>query len=428
MADFENIIGYDYVKKAFTDMLVTMNQSKDLMEAGVRVPHSLLLRGSDHRGKAFMAKEFVKASGRTEFECGFDTMDDETAETLTKLFFNPPPNKKYIINLTDLDLIVAEKGELFESILFVMYEDARKKELQDNFFFIATVEDYDSLPPEMKEFFHDMIFIDLPHPDDTFEIYHHLLTKKNIFTGMGEYDATKALAIKSYHSIEQILDKALILEQRKNPTDLLYQLPIFISADSFSDAVLDFFYNKGLHSGKRDPLGLERFSFHEAGHALAAELLQPGIVGFAALNEDTGSESGGGVFLCRNWKRTAWENEADVVMNLAGKAAEEIAYGKDFGGAANDIRDSYKRLVYQVVCDGIYGLEFTHPCRSNESISGGLLSKQEKAAIQARLIKDFSAAKKLITDHRKALDKIAKALWETGFVPASVIQKAIEEG
>lgn len=426
MTDFESIIGYGYVKKAFAEILITLNQSEVLAKRGVSVQHTLLLSSCDHFGKTFMAKEFAKATGREEIACGFDTFSKDTANALTELYFHSDKEQKYIVILTDFDRLMKEYGEDAKKLLPVIDEAA--KAANDRFFFVATAEDRDALPPETAEYFRDTICIDAPALDDTREIYRHLLAKKNLVAGMDEGDAIKALAFESYRSAELILEKAIIFEYRKYPTALSVENePLFLHADSFTNAILDSNYNKGVHGRKKDAEKLEHAAVHEAGHALAAELLQPGIVGFIAINENIGSEEGGGTFLSERWKSSAKENDADVIMKLAGKAAEEVVYGRDHGGASSDIRDCYSRLGYRVVLDGLDGLEFTQPCRPNECISETQLSRQEQA-IQARLIRDYDIAKRLITENRKALDELSGALRENMFVPASVIRKAVTNG
>ena len=64
---FENVIGYEYVKKELSMILEVMKSEEKYKNLGAKIPKNVLLHGVPGVGKTLFANEFIKASRRKSY-------------------------------------------------------------------------------------------------------------------------------------------------------------------------------------------------------------------------------------------------------------------------------------------------------------------------------------------------------------------------
>jgi cell division protease FtsH len=107
------------------------------------------------------------------------------------------------------------------------------------------------------------------------------------------------------------------------------------------------------------------------------------------------------------------EEFVDLMMVfLAGRAAEEVVFGRITNGAANDL-ERVTEIARSMVFE--YGMSDVAPARTMRADNYALSeeTKRMRDSEQARLTDDaYAEARRLLEKHRAALDRVAEALLE----------------
>jgi cell division protease FtsH len=97
---------------------------------------------------------------------------------------------------------------------------------------------------------------------------------------------------------------------------------------------------------------------------------------------------------------------------LAGRAAEQVVFGRITNGAANDL-ERVTALARSMVFE--YGMSEALPSRTMRADNYGLSEEMKRLrdSEQARLTEHaYEEAQRLLTKHRRPLDRVAQALLE----------------
>ncbi|SFD82474.1 AAA family ATPase [Methylobacterium sp. 13MFTsu3.1M2] len=166
-----------------------------------------------------------------------------------------------------------------------------------------------------------------------------------------------------------------------------------------------------------------RVAIHEAGHAIVAHALQFGEVAHLSMYDDGGEAclefvTDGGATLPRV--------EAALSCILAGRIAEEIEFGAGSIGSGNGPTSDLAKAT-QLARDielrfglGHLGNIHLEPTAGELITIPGLLP-----AMRDRLYRAGELARRIITDHRLALQAIARELDENGYLSRQEIEAAL---
>ncbi|GIW63958.1 MAG: hypothetical protein KatS3mg091_760 [Patescibacteria group bacterium] len=123
-----------------------------------------------------------------------------------------------------------------------------------------------------------------------------------------------------------------------------------------------------------------------------------------------------------------------IIVTLGGRAAEEIVFGEVTTGAANDF-DQATKIARMMVTE--YGMSKLGPINygssidialggytQNEFISQATLSDIDKE-VAAIINNCYKKAKKIITEHRDALDKVSTALLKNESLDEEEFEKLV---
>jgi ATP-dependent Zn protease len=155
------------------------------------------------------------------------------------------------------------------------------------------------------------------------------------------------------------------------------------------------------------PADIERTATHEAGHALAL-FLSPSKgsdIGFVTIvPRDDGTLGFVQPLPDERVHLTRHDYEEQLDVFVAGRAAEELRYGKDgvSSGASSDLQGATILVTRMVTQLGLPG--------SGKLLVSDVMSSADTAHAEAALAQAYQRALKKLKSHRKQLDRLARAL------------------
>ena len=445
---FENIIGYKNVRNRFDSFLSQLNDREKFAARGIAVPNGFLITGIEGLGKEFMAQEFAEATGRDcfvfsdkrDFSDEFSDMIDfltgntkeeenteeeadteETGQEKEAEAEAETEPRKMIIAFSDLGEICRQAPDHGRKLAAVM-----EQALEDfDVYFVGVADNTEGIPscfaaPDLLE---HVVRVLRPSFEAVTEIIKHLAGKKKLAFEIPTSDMAKMLHRETYACIESVLDEAAVKASYEGAPEKGGKL--FISRDIFVGCVLSREYedeNAG-HDHARNEADILRTAYHEAGHVVAGEFLQPGIIGYASVRLNGDGEYEGFVSRCNDWDDNS-KNPA--VLSLAAKAAVELKYGKDVRGSISDVSKAIDNVKYDVIDEGLEGLSLVSPYNDINKSSEHLKERQEEAI--ARLLEERQrTARCIVSEQQELLDAIASELAKKGCLLYSEIQKLVKK-
>ncbi len=363
---FEDIGGQDSAIKELKEALQFLLNAEEIVRMGIRPLKGILLVGPPGTGKTLLARAaasftssaFMAASG-AEF---IEIYAGVGAKRIRQLFRDARKkaageNKKSaIIFIDELDVLGAKRGshsshmEYDQTLNQLLVEmDGLNQNKDPLILLIGATNRADLLDPAILRpgRFDRQVQVNLPDRHGRIKILdihtrNKPLADREILDEIGR----ETFGFSGAH-LESLANEAAILAMRENCE--------IIERQHFSEAV-----NKVIMGEKLDRMPsreeIQRVSVHESGHAIASELLEPGSVSSITISP-RGNALG---FMRRSpqedqYLYTAEELERQIMVALAGAAAEEISLGGRSTGAQNDFSHAWS-LAQEIVASGLSSL------------------------------------------------------------------------
>lgn len=149
----------------------------------------------------------------------------------------------------------------------------------------------------------------------------------------------------------------------------------------------------------------EPVAYHETGHALITEILEPNIVTIVSTGGHENSSLRGFTAFYRS--KMYWRS-SDLMKNrvmclLGGKCATEIKYGKRAVGCTEDLRRAYSVLSKFVIDYTENGFDKFLP----SSYNSDMLRFNQENAINAEMARYYRLTKQIMIENRELLDALA---------------------
>ena len=411
--EFDAVIGYKSIKKELIRICDIMRNSEFYSKLGVSVPNGLLLSGDPGLGKTLMANCFIKASGRKAFTCRKDKPDGDFVNHIKSTFDEAVKNAPSIVFLDDMDKFANgdryhRNSEEFVTIQSCI-DDAKNKDV----FVLATINDEDAIPSSLLRAgrFDNRIEVNSPKGEDAEKIVEYYIKKKNFVSEVDVKTITRLLNGASCAELETVINEAGVYAgfNRKDKIEM----------DDIVKACLRIIHKAPEKESSHSPEVLKAVAYHEAGHAVIAEVLEPGSVNFVSVRSH-----GGGVGGFTNYyqpeeywiKKKHMENR--VIVLLGGKAATETVFGETDVGTNSDLHrafDIVKRFVEDYCSNG-----FDRWLQAREYSNGVVERRDMQLSIEME--KFYHTAKKILIDNREFLDKLATALMNKDILTSVEIQ------
>lgn len=411
--EFEPVIGYKSIKKELIRICDIMQNSEFYSKLGVSVPNGLLLSGDPGLGKTLMANCFIKASGRKAFTCRKDKPDGDFVNHIKSTFDEAVKNAPSIVFLDDMDKFANGDRYHRNSEEFVTVQscidDAKNKDV----FVLASINDEDAIPESLLRAgrFDNRITVVSPKGEDAEKIVEHYIKKKNFVSEVDVKTITRLLNGASCAELETVINQAGVYAgfNRKEKIEM----------DDIVKACLRIIHKAPEKEYAHSPEVLKAVAYHEAGHAVIAEVLEPGSVNFVSVRSHGGNAGGFTNYYQPEeyWiKKQYMENRVTVI--LGGKAATETVFGETDVGANNDLHRAFD-IVLRFV-DDYCSNGFDRWIQDNQSSQG--TSERRDMQLAFEMENFYKKAKKILIDNREFLDKVATALMNKDILTSVEIQ------
>ena len=417
MSEFDKIIGYGDIKKELFRLCDVIKNVDKYKALGVTPISGLLLDGEPGVGKTLMASCFIKESGRKAFICRKNKPDGEFVNEIKNVFTKAAENAPSIVLLEDMDKFANEDDYHCNAEEYVTVQSCIDENKGKDVFVVATVNGRRNLPKSLLRAgrFDAIIEVDAPEGEDAVEIIKYYLSQKKAVSEINAKDIARLLNGNSCATLETVVNTAGQYAGFENKEK--------IDVDDITRACLRVIYNAPESTAPHNPAILERTAYHEAGHTVVAEILEPNSVDLVSVRKNTGTVGGFTAYHNSDeyWiSKTHMENR--VIAILAGKAATEIVFGDVDTGAGDDLSRAFN-LVRRFADDYCsYGFGYWN---SHEASPTRLSHREDR--ITADMEAYYSKARKILLENRTFLENLAKRLQKKDTIVSAEIQKIKQE-
>ena len=420
MKEFESVIGYESVKSELERLSDVLKNNEKYARLGVEMPHGLMLYGEPGVGKTTMANCFIAALGWKVFLCRKAKADGEFVDEIKKTFEEAKAQVPSVVFLDDLDKFANDDEDHTNSEEFVTVQSCIDGARGTGVFVLATANDTRHFPRSLLRSgrFDTVIEIDTPGGKDAEKIIAHYLSQKKFVADVDTEAIARILEGRSCADLERVVNEAGIFAGFAGKK--------IIDMDSIVRACMRVIFNAP-ENGERYSLSAQRrIAYHEAGHAVIAEVLEGGSVNLVSVCMHD-SRTGGiaSVSQSPDYFTSTSYMENRILSLLGGRAATELVFGEIDTGASSDLHracDIAMRLV-----DDYAGMGFAQHMTND---SGNRVADTRDSAVALEMERYYFRAKKILVENRAFLDALAAALLEKKTLLGTEIRKikaAMEE-
>lgn len=332
MSAFDKIIGYESIKAEVTmicDVVKNRNKYKSL---GVTTPKGLLLYGDPGVGKTLFANCFIDECNVKFFVCRKNLPDGEFVKCIKETFDNAKDNTPSIVLLDDFDKFANEDKDHKNAEEYITIQSCIDEIKNYDVFVIATANDLSLIPKSLLRSgrFDNVIEMKKPIGKNAEQIIKHYLSLKNTVANIDYGQLSRLLNGRSCAELETIINQAGMYAGFSNKEKIedediiraclrvVYDAPETIKNESLDDNLM--------------------VAYHEAGHALVSEILEPNSVTMISIGGHDGAIGGFTAF----YRDPNYRNSIDLMKNrikclLGGKCAVDIKYGKVDVSCSSDL-------------------------------------------------------------------------------------------
>lgn len=428
MKEFDKIIGYASVKKELEQIADVLKNGDVYAKLGVVAPKGLLLHGEPGLGKTLMASCLIEASGRPHFICRKNKPNGDFVKAIKETFAEAAKNAPSIIFLDDMDKFANGDERHPDAEEYVTVQSCIDEVKDKEVFVLATANNTSTLPDSLLRAgrFDRVIEIEVPVGEDAVNIIEHYIKGKPFAE---DVDAKIIARIMDGHScaeLETVINEAGLYAG--------YQRSEKITMQHFIDACLQTVFDVPIKvaddnkdnwvENLQNPDCLStQIVYHEAGHAVIEEILNPNSVTLVSAYNRKFS-SGGFTTLYRNRNELPLQRQMKrVVGALGGMAATEQKFGITDSGTTRDLNHAFRVTMGMIENECICGFDLH---KNGYDDSEALKNRREQAtAIQVE--KYYRKAKEILSLNWEFLEKLARELAEQKILDTADVQKIKSE-
>ncbi|MBE5847741.1 MAG: AAA family ATPase [Lachnospiraceae bacterium] len=397
---FEEIVGYEDIKNELRIISDMLNNPETYRKLGAELKEGVILSGKPGTGKTTMANCLIRSIGRETYVCRKNSSDGDFIKTINNAFQSAKMNTPSIVLLDDLDKF-SEKEEECDAEELAAVQSCIDEVKGSDVFIIATVNSIRKIPDSLLRpgRLGKRIHVRLPRCKEATEIVRHYMSKLETCDDLDEESVARMLDGESCATLESVINNAAM--------KAAYNRQSCINMQNVIDACLDIIFEVPKGGEELSEEAKLRVAYHEAGHALASEVLNPGSVSIISIRKADGKYG-----FVRYLRKEEYEdiysdyNESIIKTSLAGKAATELVFGEADMGANADLHNAFNKAVELVDNMCMYGFDNWIQDKYSSSFS----AENRNRAMAMVLEKNYLEVKKLLVENRELLDKIADAL------------------
>ncbi|MEC7810958.1 MAG: ATP-dependent zinc metalloprotease FtsH [Actinomycetota bacterium] len=441
---FDDVAGYEGVKKEIREIVDFLSESKKFAEIGAKVPKGVLLVGPPGTGKTLIARAVAGEAGVPFLSVtGSDFMEmfvGVGASRVRDLFQSARKLGRAIIFIDEIDSVGRKRGaglggghDEREQTLNQMLSEMDGFEDSEGIVMMAATNRPDILDPALLRpgRFDRQIVVPLPELEDRNEILKVHAKGKQISDDVDLNVVARGTPGMSGADLANLVNEAALTAVRSD-------------SDSVRAEDLEVARDRILMGQKRDSLALtndekEAIAYHEAGHALCAALLPHTDPLHKVTIIPSGMALGVTMQLPEEEKHIYRQNyiEDSLTVRMGGRVAEEIVYGDASTGANNDhvgANELARKMVREWgMSDQVGPMAWGNQNQVflGDDLMAGREYSDETARVideevQKILVKQETACRKLLDENRNALDLIARALLEHETISGDEVTRLIK--
>src|ERR1700758_967419 len=427
---WEDVAGVEEVRDELMEVVEFMRYPKRFGQLGAKVPKGLLLYGPPGTGKTLLAKAVAHESGANFYSASASSFVEMFAglgaARIRKLFAEARKNAPAIVFIDELDAVGAQRsGHGFnreqDQTLNQLLVELDGFEGADQVVGMGAsnrVQDLDPALLRPGRFDRQML---VPPPD---------LAGREAILGVhtrskplaGDVDLNQVARQTSGLSgaeLANICNEAAIFAGRRGDSYVVQR-----DFDNAIERVVAGLQQKKVLTDKERRI----LAYHEGGHALMAHLMGSSMELQKVTIVARGDALGYAFYLPEEdrYLHTKEELVDRMVVALAGRAAEEVVFGRVTNGAANDL-EKVTEIARAMVFE--WGMSESVSSRTMRADNYALseatkrLRDDEQANFTDRA---YEEAVRLLRKHRVPLDRIAAALLEKETLVREELQALVE--
>ena len=427
---FDDVAGYAGVKQEIREVVDFLKDTEKFAEIGARVPKGVLLVGPPGTGKTLIARAVAGEAGVPFMSVtGSDFMEmfvGVGASRVRDLFETARKMGRAIIFIDEVDSVGRKRGaglggghDEREQTLNQMLSEMDGFEDSGGIVMLAATNRPDILDPALLRpgRFDRQVVVPLPELDDRRQILDVHVKGKRVDDDVDLDLVARGTPGMSGADLANLVNEAALIAVRTGEDS--------IRADHFESA-----RDRTLMGQKRESMALtpdekEAIAYHEAGHALCAAVLPTADPLHKVTIIPSGMALGVTMQLPEEERHIHRQDylEDSLVVMMGGRMAEDLVFGVGSTGASNDLvraTEIARKMVREWGMSDQVG-PMAWGSQGQVFLGDDLLHTRDYSDDTARVIDEEvqriltdqeDRCRKLLTNHRNALDLIARSLLE----------------
>jgi cell division protease FtsH len=413
---WEDVAGVDEAKAELVEVVDFLREPKRFAKLGAKVPKGMLLYGPPGTGKTLLAKAVASESGANFYASSASAFVEMFAglgaARIRKLFEEARNNAPAIVFIDELDAVGMKRmgGGLHRE------QDQTLNQLlveldgfgdRDNVIVMGASNRLQDLDPALLRpgRFDRQVNVAPPDLIGREAILRVHTRDKPLAASVDLNLVARQTAGLTGADLANICNEAAIFAGRNKVQHIRRE-----DFESAMERVLAGLQQRRVVTEKEQRI----LAYHEGGHALMAHLMGDVLPVQKVTIVGRGDALGYAYYLPMEERYLHTKEELLDVMKvaLAGRAAEELVFGRVTNGASNDL-EKVTQIARAMVFE--YGMSEVAPSRTMRADNYALSeeTKRLRDSEQARLTDlAYEEAQRLLSKHRAALDRLAAALLE----------------
>ena len=411
---FADIAGLEETKEEILEAIDLFKNPEKYEEMGVhKTLNNIMLSGASGCGKTLLAKAVSNELDMPLFACSGDQADryvGTTSRNIETLFNDAKKHAPAIIFIDEFESMAKTRtgesnNQEREGGVSTLLAQLDGLDTCEDIMVIVATNLPDAIDPAVQRRFPTKIHISNPDFLTRLQILKINAKDMKMDENCDLEKIARNLSGMTGGDIAQIMQRAGILAVRRGKEKVTQE-----ELDDSFDRVVAGLKSKTKKLNENEKVIV---SHHETGHAIASYFLKNEVIQKISILPRTSNTLGYVLYANENendkFLSTKEELLNDITVSLAGRASEELMFGKVTGGCSNDLEKATK-LAENIVCrlgmcDDTFGLMSINP-------NDVLMRERILHEVKRILNECYAKAKDLLTEHRELLEELAKILIE----------------
>jgi len=428
---FSDVAGIDEVKEELMEVVDFLKTPERFLQTGARAPKGVLLLGNPGTGKTLLAKAVAGESNANFFTMsGSEFVEMYVgvgAARVRDLFKKAKADSPSIIFIDEIDAVGGKRSSgpnrsdsEREQTLNQLLVEMDGFDTDSKVIVMAATNREDMLDSALLRAgrFDRKINVTPPDLKGRTEILAIHSKNKKLSSDVSLEAIAKITAGFVGADLANLVNEAAILASRKNSSE--------ITMEDFDDAIDKI----GLGLGKKGriikPQEKKLLAYHEAGHALMAELLEDADPVHKVTIVSRGS-AGGFMMPLPEEKLVTTSKEliAQIKVLFGGRASEEIVFNDISTGAYSDIKKATEIARTYIEKVGMNNNIGPVNIENENYYSSDITMREVDLEIREMLGKEYRQTIEILKENREKLDKIAGLLVEKETITGEEVRKIV---